>query len=121
VKAGISGYSEFAEQIKAGRMRALATTGERRSDPSLPTLKESGVDVVTSNWRGVFGAPGISAAQRQALVDLMTTIHGLPAWRQMLETRGWDDAFLAGDAFTQYLTRNIAETEEVLRDLGLAS
>ncbi|WP_372622902.1 Bug family tripartite tricarboxylate transporter substrate binding protein [Falsiroseomonas sp.] len=121
VKAGISGYSEFAEQIKAGRMRALATTGERRSDPAIPTLKESGVDVVTSNWRGVFGAPGISAAQRQALVELMTAIHALPAWKQILETRGWDDAFLAGDAFAQYLTRDIAATEEVLRDLGLAS
>ncbi len=120
VRAGISGYSEFAEQIKAGRMRALATTGERRSDPNLPTLKESGVDVVTSNWRGVFGAPGISAAQRQALTDLMTAIHALPAWREMLTTRGWDDAFLAGPAFDQALARDIAETEAVLRDLGLA-
>ncbi|WP_137181268.1 tripartite tricarboxylate transporter substrate binding protein [Roseomonas sp. AR75] len=121
VKAGISGYSEFAEQIKAGRMRALATTGERRSDPNIPTLKESGVDVVTSNWRGVFGAPGISAQQRQALVDLMTAIHALPAWKQMLETRGWDDAFLAGQPFAEYLTRDITATEGVLRDLGLAT
>ncbi len=121
VKAGISGYSEFAEQIKAGRMRALASTGERRSDPALPTLKESGVDVATSNWRGVFGAPGSSAQQRQALTDLMTAIHGLPAWKSMLETRGWDDAFLTGDAFAQYLARDMAETEGVLRDLGLAS
>ena len=34
VKAGISGYSEFSEQIKAGRMRALATTGGNRSGPT---------------------------------------------------------------------------------------
>jgi putative tricarboxylic transport membrane protein len=121
VKAGISGYSEFAEQIKAGRMRALATTGERRSIPTLPTLKESGVDVATANWRGMFGAPGISAQQRQALTDLMTAVHALPAWKAMLETRGWDDAFLTGDAFAQYLARDITATETVLRDLGLAS
>jgi putative tricarboxylic transport membrane protein len=36
VRAGISGFSEFAEQIKAGRMRALATSGETRSDPAIP-------------------------------------------------------------------------------------
>jgi putative tricarboxylic transport membrane protein len=120
VRAGISGYSEFAEQIKGGRMRALATTGERRSDPNLPTLKESGVDVATANWRGVFGAPGINATQRQALTDLMTTLHATPAWRELLTTRGWDDAFLAGEPFAQYLARDIAETEGVLRDLGLA-
>ena len=120
VRAGISGYSEFSEQIRAGRMRALATTGETRSEADLPTLKQSGLDVVTANWRGVFGAPGINAAQRQALSDLMTAVHALPAWREMLTTRGWDDAFLTGPAFEQYLTRDIASTEGVLRDLGLA-
>jgi putative tricarboxylic transport membrane protein len=121
VRAGISGYSEFAEQIKAGRMRALATTGERRSEADIPTLKESGVDVVTSNWRGVFGAPGINAQQRQALVDLMTAVHATTAWRELLQTRGWDDAFLTGAPFGEFLTRDIAATEEVLRDLGLAT
>jgi putative tricarboxylic transport membrane protein len=121
VRAGISGFSEFAEQIKAGRMRALATTGETRSEPGLPTLKESGLDVVTANWRGVFGAPGINAAQRQALTDLMTAVYNTPAWREMLTTRGWDDAFLTGPAFEQYLARDITATEGVLRDLGLAT
>jgi putative tricarboxylic transport membrane protein len=120
VRAGISGYSEFSEQIRAGRMRALATTGETRSEADLPTLKQSGLDVVTANWRGVFGAPGINAAQRQALTDLMTAVYNTPAWREMLTTRGWDDAFLTGPAFEQYLARDLASTEGVLRDLGLA-
>lgn len=120
VRAGISGLSEFSEQIKAGRMRALATTGETRSDPAIPTLKESGLEVVTANWRGVFGAPGINANQRQALVDLMTALHALPAWRELVQTRGWDDAFLPGADFERYLARDITETEGVLRDLGLA-
>jgi putative tricarboxylic transport membrane protein len=121
VRAGISGYSEFAEQIRAGRMRALATTGENPSVPGLPTLRQNGLDVVTANWRGVFGAPGISAAQRQALGDLMTAVHATPAWREMLSTRGWDDAFMTGPAFEQFLARDIAATEGVLRDLGLAT
>lgn len=120
VTAGISGLSEFAEQVKAGRMRALATTGERRTDANIPTLRESGIDVVTANWRGVFGAPAITPAQRTALVNLMTELHGLPAWREMLTTRGWDDAFMAGDAFAAFLQKDIAETEVVLKDLGLA-
>ncbi len=121
VKAGISGYSEFAEQIKAGRMRALATTGERRSQPDVPTLKEAGLEVVTSNWRGVFGPPGLSASDREKQVQLMTQIHALPAWKEMLQTRGWDDAFLAGQDFDRFLQRDIADTETVLRELGLAA
>ena len=120
VAAGISGWSEFSEQIKAGRVRALATTGERRLDPAVPTLKESGLDVVATNWRGVFGAPGINATQRQALVDLMTAVHASEAWKRILADRGWEDAFLTGAAFDQFLERDRTETEGVLKDLGLA-
>ncbi|MDB5413796.1 MAG: C4-dicarboxylate transporter substrate-binding protein [Rubritepida sp.] len=120
VKAGISGYSEFAEQIKAGRMRALATTGETRSDPAIPTLKESGIDVAIANWRGVFGAPGISGAQRGALTAYITELAALPAWRELMATRGWDDAFLSGQGFEEFLTADLAATETVLKELGLA-
>ena len=120
VRAGISGYSEFAEQIRSGRMRALATTGETRSDPAIPTLKESGVDVVSANWRGVFGAPGISPAQRVALTAMMTELVALPAWRELLATRGWDNAYLSGAEFDRFLAADVAATEIVLKELGLA-
>ncbi|WP_149536806.1 tripartite tricarboxylate transporter substrate binding protein [Siccirubricoccus phaeus] len=120
VKAGISGLSEFAEQIKAGRMRALATTGAERTDPAVPTLKESGVDVVMTNWRGVFAPPGLRPEARQKLVDFITELHALPAWREMLKTRDWADAFLTGDAFTAFLAEDQAKTEAVLKEVGLA-
>ena len=120
VKAGISGLSEFAEQIKAGRMRALATTGETRSDPNIPTLKESGVDVVMTNWRGVFAPPGLRPDAREKLVALMTEIHALPAWQEMLKTRDWQDAFLTGPALEAFLQRDRAQTEAVLKEVGLA-
>jgi len=120
VKAGISGYSEFAEQIRAGRMRALATTGETRSEPNIPTLKESGVDVVIANWRGVFGAPGINANQKAALTGYITALVELPAWKELMETRGWDNAFLAGPEFERFLAADITATETVLKELGLA-
>ena len=120
VKAGISGLSEFAEQIKAGRMRALATTGAERIDPNIPTLKESGVDVVLTNWRGVFGPPGLRPDAREALVRLMTEVHALPAWKETLNTRGWTDAFLTGPELDAFLERDRAQTEAVLKEIGLA-
>jgi putative tricarboxylic transport membrane protein len=121
VRAGISGVSEFVEQIRAGRMRALATTGETRSLPDVPTLRESGVDIVMGNWRGIFAPPAINAEARAALTRLMSDMHALPAWREMLTTRGWDDAFLVGEAFAQFLVRDERETGEVLRDIGLVT
>ena len=32
----------------------------------MPTLKEQGINVVLGNWRGVYGAAGITDAQRKA-------------------------------------------------------
>ncbi len=121
VRAGISGVSEFAEQVRAGRMRALATTGETRSLDGVPTLKESGMDIVLGNWRGVFGAPGINASQRQALTDWMTALHASSQWKEILQRQGWDDAFLTGTAFEEFLRRDQADTEQVLKDVGLVN
>ena len=66
VTAGVSGIGEFAEQIKGGRLRALAVSAPKGVD-GIPSLKEQGVDVELGNWRGVFGAPGLSPPQRVLL------------------------------------------------------
>ncbi|MBX9593472.1 MAG: tripartite tricarboxylate transporter substrate binding protein [Roseomonas sp.] len=120
VRAGISGVSEFAEQIRAGRMRALATTGDTRSLDGVPTLKESGIDIVIGNWRGVFGAPGINATQRQALSDYIAALVATPQWKEIVARQGWDEAYLGGADFERFLARDQADTEQVLRDIGLA-
>ncbi|WP_421999820.1 Bug family tripartite tricarboxylate transporter substrate binding protein [Reyranella sp.] len=43
-------------QVKAGNLKALAVTGEKRvsSLPDVPTLKEQGIDVVVNGWHGLF-------------------------------------------------------------------
>ena len=121
VTAGISGYSEFEEQIKAGRMRAIAVSGNKRiPGVDVPTLKELGVNVTAANWRGVFAAPGINAQQKAALVDLVTKMHASKGWKETLEKRKWTDVFAAGDAFDAQIKQSISDTESVLKELGLA-
>ena len=67
VAAGISGYGEFAEQVKAGKLRVLAISADKRqADIAAPTLKEEGIDVELFNWRGVFAPPGVNDTQRKA-------------------------------------------------------
>jgi putative tricarboxylic transport membrane protein len=121
VSAGISGYSEFEEQIKGGRMVALAVSGNRRiPGVDVPTLTELGVAVTAANWRGVFAPPGISADQRAALTNFVTQVHASEGWKKELETRKWTDVFLSGDAFGRDIEASIAATEGVMKDLGLA-
>lgn len=121
VVAGISGYSEFEEQIKAGKMIPLAVSGKSRiAGVNVPTLTELGVNVSESNWRGVFAPPGITPAQRDALIDFVTKVRNSPAWKQELETRKWTDAFLTERPFERDLAGDIAAKEVLMKELGLA-
>ena len=80
VTAGVSGVGEFAEQIKGGRMRALAVSAPEREE-GIRTLKEQNINVELANWRGVFGAPGITREQRDALVKLIKAATETAAWK----------------------------------------
>lgn len=121
VDAGISGVGEYVEQIEAGELRALAVSGEDRVDalPDTPTLTEAGYDVVLTNWRGVVAPGSIDDEQREALTSAVTQLAESETWQATLETRDWDDAFLAGEEFDAYLEGDIAEARSVLQDIGL--
>jgi tripartite-type tricarboxylate transporter receptor subunit TctC len=63
--------SDILEQHKAGRVKALATSGAARSPflPDVPTFKEAGFDLVASGWYGVFapaGTPDAAVARLSA-------------------------------------------------------
>jgi len=122
VSAGISGYGEFAEQIKAGKLRALALSSDKRQPGiDVPTLKEQGIDVELFNWRGVFGAPGLSAEQKKALIDLVVKMANGPTWKSELTKKDWTGILLTGDAFGSYLDSEITRITGILTDLGLAA
>ena len=118
VTAGVSGVGEFAEQVKAGKMRALAQSGPSVID-GIPALKEQGIDVELGNWRGIFGAPGITPQQRDALVKLVKDATDTPAWKATLEKLGWAPVFLGGDAYAKFIEEDIKRVGAIIESLGL--
>jgi putative tricarboxylic transport membrane protein len=119
VTVGVAGLGEFAEHIKGGRMRALAVSSAAKSE-GIPSLKEQGIDVVLGNWRGVFGAPAITTAQRDALVKAVKTAVDSPAWKETLAKMGWESVFLAGDEYKAFLEEDTKRIRGILETLGLA-
>lgn len=120
VTAGISGLGEFKAQADAGTLRILAVTSEERIEGvDAPTLKETGLDVVLQNWRMVAAAPGISADQKAAILADVEKMVNSASWQTALETKGWANTYLAGDAFQAQLEAGIASTEAILKDIGL--
>jgi putative tricarboxylic transport membrane protein len=118
VTAGVSGIGEFAEQIKGKRLRALAISAPTKTD-GIPSLKEQGVDVELGNWRGVFGGPGISPAQRDALVKLVREATETATWKQTLDKMGWSGVFLGGDQFRTFLDEDTKRVAAIIDSLGL--
>lgn len=120
VTVGISGYGEFQSQVESGDLRILAVTSEERIDGiDAPTLKESGLDVVLQNWRSISAAPGLTDEQIAVITADIEKVVATETWKNLLAERGWQDTFLAGDAFKEQLALDITATEAILKDIGL--
>ncbi|TXH90640.1 MAG: tripartite tricarboxylate transporter substrate binding protein [Rhodoferax sp.] len=120
VTVGGSGYSEFAEYIKAGKMRPIGVTSEKRLPGiDVPTLKEQGFDVVLGNWRGVYGAPGISAAQRAALTDVIVKATKSKAWEEALKSNAWTPALMTGTAFDEFVDQEFSSLRGIMHLAGM--
>lgn len=117
-----SGAGEFLDQIGSGEVRVLATSGEERLEQvaDAPTLKESGIDLVFTNWRGIVAPPEISDADREAMITALEDLHASDGWKQALEDNGWADAFMTGDEFGAFLSEQDNRVRETLAQLGLA-
>src|SRR3990170_1108046 len=118
VTAGVSGIGEFAEQIKGGRMRALGVSAPSRVE-GIASLKEQGIDVELGNWRGIFAAPGITAAQRDALLKLVRDATETPAWKSTLAKLGWSGEFLGGDDYAKFLADDTVRIAGIIDSLGI--
>lgn len=120
VTVGGSGYSEFSEYIAAGKMKAIAvTSGKRLDGVAVPTLKEQGIDVEIGNWRGVYGAPGITPAQRKALTDMVLAAMKTPAWLDAVKKNSWTPAVLTGDAFAKFVDDDFASLRATMVKSGM--
>lgn len=120
VTVGGSGYSEFSEYITTGKMKPIGVTSAvRLKGIDVPTLKELGINVVIGNWRGVYGAPGITAEQRKALTELVVKASKSKAWAESLEKNNWTPALMTGADFEKFVDDEFASLRAVMVKSGM--
>ncbi len=120
VTIGGSGYSEFSEYIAAGKMKAVAvTSGTRLKGVNVPTLKEQDINVEIGNWRGVYGAPGITPDQAKALIDMVVKATKSKAWAEALEKNSWTPALLTGAEFDKFVDNDFASLRATMVKSGM--
>lgn len=103
-------YTPLMGQITGGKLRLLAVSSDKRvpSLPDVPTLKESGIDVVMTQWYGLAAPAGtpkdvvdhIAAAVKKAMKD--------PELLKVYRADGAQESSLMGSAFRDFIVKDIA-------------
>jgi putative tricarboxylic transport membrane protein len=124
IQAVASSASAALPFLQQGSVRILAIGAPQRQAGLLsqvPTFREAGVDVpLTTNWRGVFGAPGITAAQTAFWEDAFAKMVQTEEWKKPLDPNELGRFFLGGRDFRKFLESEYQVSKTVLTDLGYA-
>jgi len=84
--------SETAELHRAGKVRIIAVTGTARDPqvPEVPTLKESGIDMVATAWFAMYGPANMNPATRDRLQQAVSAAVKSPALSERLKGLGYE-------------------------------
>lgn len=111
-----------APQIKAGRLRALATSGARRSRafPELPTIAEFYPGFENSIWLGLFGPAGLSQEVLARLRYETRKALGLPEVREKLHAAGGLEPLVTTpEEFTALIRRDHERFGKLIKEVGI--
>lgn len=115
--------SALFPHFRAGRIRILAVTAERRlGDPfsEIPTWKELGINAVTTGWRAVAGPRGMSEDQVRYWDGVFARMTQVPEWKQHLEQRQIENAYMNARDTRKLMDAEYAKFKNLLTELGLA-
>lgn len=119
VAFGVSGLGEYRDQIEAGELRLLAVTGPERTPAWTRPPCARRASTPTSPTGAASSRPGLSDAERDKLIRFFEELHASPQWKDSLKKNNWDDAFLTGEKFGDFLAAEDKRVESVLKELGL--
>jgi tripartite-type tricarboxylate transporter receptor subunit TctC len=109
-------------QVKAGKLRALATAGANRTAllPELPTVAEAGVPgYATAAWWGLVAPAGTPRAVVARIDAVMRPILETPAIRARFAEQGFEPGELGPDAFAAYVVSETAKFADIVRRAGI--
>ncbi|WP_140637335.1 Bug family tripartite tricarboxylate transporter substrate binding protein [Methylibium rhizosphaerae] len=117
VDAGFMNINSVIQHINAGKLRAVAVTGDRRSAllPNVPTLVESGVkNVDVYSWQAVVGPKGLPADVRAKLHEGLVAALNDAAVRPKLTEVGFEIVGNTPEQFARFQAQEFARWKQVI-------
>ncbi len=107
--------------VKAGRLRSIAHTLPARAPlfGDLPTIAETLPGYDYSGWAGLLAPKGVPRAILDKLHAAVVTTVSLPAVKEGFAAQGAEAVSTSPEAFRQFLQRDIANTEKIVKAAGL--
>lgn len=122
VSVGVSGYGEWQALAAAGRIRLLAISSPTRSvSANIRTLRETGIALDFANWRGIVAPSGLSPEEYASLIAMISQARRSPTWQRVLKRNEWQDSFLPGEKFEDFIRLDSLETQRILSRMGMLS
>ncbi|MEY4498297.1 MAG: hypothetical protein RJA40_402 [Actinomycetota bacterium] len=119
--AGVSGTSEFASYVKAGKLRVLALSSPSRlKSIKGQTLTQQGINFVFGNWRGVMAPATLTEAERVNWLKVVDVTRAGDAWKATLVAKDWQNQTDYGKDFEAFLAGQKKDITTTLVSLGLA-
>ena len=112
----------MTEQVRGGKVKALATTGKQRSEvmPDVPTMSEAGVPGYEATiWLGVMAPRGTPKDVVDKLNAAISKIVGQAEIKQAWSKQGAVPLVMTPDAFDKYVRDDIAKWERVIRTANI--
>ncbi len=121
VTAVLQNYSEVSEQLKAGKLRALATPSTKRIEPlpDVPTVAESYKDFDAEVWFGLVAPAKTPPEAVSQLVDWFRKALVAPEVKSKLVLQALYPNPKCGGDFTVFLHHQIEDYTRVIRDLNI--
>jgi len=113
---------EALTQIQAKKVRVLAAASAKRlaSLPDVPTLRESGIDVVATQWRGVAAPKGLPKEAEAILISAFKRLSDSKTWQESyLRENNLTLQYMAPEEFRRYLDADTQHTRQILTEMGL--
>ena len=96
------------------------TAPDRVADaPDAPTLKEQGYDVQFVNWRGFFGPPGMSSADKNAIAKMLGDVQKTSEWENVRARNAWVNIYNPDKKFVKFLKTQTKEMTALMKKLGV--
>jgi tripartite-type tricarboxylate transporter receptor subunit TctC len=112
----------MAEQVKSGKVKALATTGKVRSEvlPDVPTVSEAGVPGYEATiWLGLMAPKGTPKAVVDKLNEAVSKIAAQPDVKQQWNKQGAVPMVMTPEAFDKYMRDDIAKWSHVIKTANI--